>query len=349
MTFSRSSILILGTMLAWGCATGRHWPDEQEMAEFESAGPVLPELDQDAILRVLRAPTAYRVQTGDVLEIQAPAVLLAAGNGNTTGTATSLHVDRVDGEGRIELPSIGAVDVRDRTLLQIEEAITSAAHPRYLRQRPSVVVRVTDYQRLPVTVMGAVERPGRLELRHDELTLYGALSAAGGILKGNNLVVGARLIRVRRTEDTLLTDVVLPVKGLNVPVADVELEGGEIIEVERYEPDTFTVVGLVREPGAFEYPPEVTYNLMQALAVAGGVDMTANPPYATVFRKRADGIVLPATFEIRGNGLTQSSGLAIKPGDVIVVDHTFASWTRSLMSQVLRIQFGFYVDEQSGR
>ena len=75
--------------------------------------------------------------------------------------------------------------------------------------------------------------------------------------------------------------------------------------------------------------------------------MTANPPYATVFRKDADGKILPATFDIQGVGLAQSSMLKIKPGDVIVVQHTVASWTRSLMAEILRIQFGFFLDRDT--
>jgi protein involved in polysaccharide export with SLBB domain len=97
-------------------------------------------------------------------------------------------------------------------------------------------------------------------------------------------------------------------------------------------------VGLVTSPGAFEYPPEVSYNLMQALAVAGGVDIFADPRYATVFRKDASGTILPATFEIQGNGLVTASALQIKPGDVIVVGHTAASWTRSLVRELFRVQ-----------
>ena len=102
-------------------------------------------------------------------------------------------------------------------------------------------------------------------------------------------------------------------------------------------------MGLVENPGAFEYPPEVSYNLMQALAIAGGVDMTANPPWATVFRKDVSGRIIPATFKIKGDGLVKSSSLPIKPGDVIVIEHTAASWTRSLLAQIVDLQFGVFV------
>jgi hypothetical protein len=160
-------------------------------------------------------------------------------------------------------------------------------------------------------------------------------------VKSNNLVVGAGMIKIRKPGAGESEPILLPVKGLNIPFANVALGGGETIEVVRFEPDTFSLVGLVTKPGAFSYPPEARYNLMQALAVAGGVDVFADPRYATVFRKDAEGNIIPATFEIQGNGLVTASMLQIKPGDVIVVGHTAASWTRELLREIFRVQVVF--------
>ena len=74
--------------------------------------------------------------------------------------------------------------------------------------------------------------------------------------------------------------------------------------------------------------------------------MIAAPPYATIFRRDALGNIVPGTFDIRGNGLVQSSNLTIKPGDVIVVQQTPATWTRTLLVQITRIQIGFFTDRQ---
>lgn len=338
-------LLLLWSFVAAGCGSARFFLEPDELREFQLAGPVTPELDRAALMRSIPPPGPYRVDSGDLLEIHGPPALLTP-SAATAGAGGTVHLTRVDKDGKVQVPLAGAIDVRGRTLLEIEAAIADAVHPQFLVDRPAVVARVAEHRRVPVTVIGAVEDPGVHELRSDQLTLFGALSEAGGILKSTNLVVGARLIRVRPRDERVGTDIVLPVRGLNVPFSDVRLLGGETIEVERYEPDTFTVIGLVTKPGAYEYPPEVTYNLMQALAVAGGVDIIADPPYATVFRKADDGRILPATFEISGNALMESSGLAIKPGDVIVVDHTTATWSRSLLARILSIQFGFFVDER---
>lgn len=333
-------LLLLG---AASCGAVRYFLDDEQLRAFEAAGPVVPELDREAMLASVPAPGEYRLDSGDVVEVRGPRALLGQ-NGTETGPGTELHQSRVDADGYVQIPLIGNVEARGRTLLQLEAAIQAGAHPKYLVQKPAIVARVIDYDRHAVNVLGAVETPGIHELRRDQMSLYGALASAGGILKSSNLVVGARAIRVRRADGGEGKDVVLPVKGLNVPFSDLALRRGDTIEVERYEPDTFTVIGLVMKPGSYAYPPEVTYNLMQALATAGGVDVVSDPPYATVFRRDRDGRILPATFEISGGGLVQASGLRIKPGDVVVVEHTAASWSRSVLAQILRIQFGLFID-----
>ncbi|MEQ1634666.1 MAG: polysaccharide biosynthesis/export family protein [Planctomycetota bacterium] len=327
-----------------GCGAARYFLDEDQLRAFEAAGPVVPELDREAMLAQIPAPGPYRLDSGDIVELRGPRALFGTESAAVALAPFEVHQARVDAGGTIEVPLIGAVEARGRTVLELEAAVQSAAHPQFLVAKPAIVARVVEFDTQAVNVLGAVEVPGIHQLRRDQMTLYGALAAAGGILKSSNLVVGARAIRVRQIDGAEGKDLVLPVKGLNVPFTDVALRRGATIEVERYEPDTFTVIGLVMKPGAYEYPPEVSYNLMQALAIAGGVDIIADPPYATVFRRDRDGRIVPATFEIAGGGLVQSSGLRIKPGDVIVIEHTAATWSRSLLAQVLRIQFGLFVD-----
>jgi len=95
-----------------------------------------------------------------------------------------------------------------------------------------------------------------------------------------------------------LEPIVLPVKGLNIPFADVALQDGDSVIVERFREPLITVVGLVNRAGNFPYPPDVEYNLMQALGFAGGLNLLAEPRYATVYRLRADGTTVSAAFNI---------------------------------------------------
>ncbi len=334
-----------------GCGIGTtYWPTDADYQAFVAAGPIEPALDRDRLLAGLPTPGPYRVVPGDLLRVRGAGELLAGDGGEL--------LTRVRDDWTIQLPLAGDISVlesdreestgeeapRGMPLLQIEATIAAALYPRLLAQRPAIVVEVREHHTVKVAVLGAVEQPGVHALPSDRMSLYGALTEAGGILRASNLEVGARTIRIRRPGEDRPTALALPVVGLNVPYADVALRGGETIEVERWEPELFTVVGLVAKPGAYEYPPGGSYNLMQALAVAGGVDRIADPPYATVFRKAEDGEIVAATFGISGRPADRASQLEIRPGDVISVDHTTGSWTRSLIAAVLRLQVNFFVD-----
>lgn len=120
-----------------------------------------------------------------------------------------------------------------------------------------------------------------------------------------------------------------------------------ICQVEKYQGEherIFTVMGLVNKTSAYPYPPDVQYNLMEALAFAGGLDMVADPRYVKVFRQNADGEVLQATFGIGGNALKKAYTITIKPGDVIYVDHTASTRINKFISDVFHITVGANVN-----
>lgn len=351
---------LVAALCCSACSIGTtYWPTPKELAVFEKAGPIEPELDEDLFLSGIPKPGPYRVVPGDVLEIRGAGGFLVSARGPNDRTGTDIVQVRVQDDGTVSLPLVGNLAVvpargaeggqTGKMLTEVEQAIADALHPKLLAQKPAIVARVLEPARVQVAVFGAVEKAGVVELASNQLSLFGALSAAGGIIKASNLKVGAKIIRIRRASEDLSKSMVLPVKGLNVPFADVALVGGETVEVERWDPELFTVVGLVVKPGAYEYAPGQRINLMQALAIAGGVDRVADPPYATVFRADADGRIIPVTFGISGTELVSASGLAIRPGDVIAVEHTPGSWTRSLIATVFRAQLNFLVDPTRGR
>jgi len=138
----------------------------------------------------------------------------------------------------------------------------------------------------------------------------------------------------------------LPVRGLNIPFADVPLKEGDAVVVERLQTQYISVMGLVSRPGNFPYPPEAQYNLAQALGFAGGLDMVAEPRYVTVYRLRTDGTVVDATFQLVNAAdqeeLTERLAVAVKPGDIVSVEHTPRTRTKMFLDRVFRITLGLY-------
>jgi len=143
-------------------------------------------------------------------------------------------------------------------------------------------------------------------------------------------------------------ELVLPIKGLNIPFADVVLHDGDSVIVERLAEPLFSVMGLVNRAGNFPYPPDVQFNLMQALASAGGLNLAADPRYATVYRLKPDGTIVSAVFEVanvkKGSGLTAALNIHIKPGDIVAVEHTPRTRTKVFLDSVFRINIGTYMN-----
>ena len=108
-----------------------------------------------------------------------------------------------------------------------------------------------------------------------------------------------------------------------------------------------SVLGLVRNPGNFAYPPYTRYNLAQVIALAGGLEMTVEPRYATVYRLGSDGTVLRLPFRLVDDGeLTENLNVSLRPGDLVSVEHTPRTRTNAFLNQFFRITVGVYYDPE---
>jgi len=118
----------------------------------------------------------------------------------------------------------------------------------------------------------------------------------------------------------------------------------EIMKYQRESERVFTVMGLVRSPNAFPYPPDVQYNLMESLAYAGGLDMVADPRFVKVYRQDNTGEIVSATFSVDSKSFQDAYAVAIKPGDVIYVDHTLRTRANLFIADVFNFRVGYYSD-----
>jgi len=114
----------------------------------------------------------------------------------------------------------------------------------------------------------------------------------------------------------------------------------EVTKYQRENERVFAVVGLVNKSGVFPYPPDVQYNLMEALAFAGGLDMVADPRYVKIYRQDAGGQSVFATFGVGSKALADAYGVPIKPGDLVYVDHTLRTRLNRFLADVIHVTIG---------
>ena len=350
--------VILSIFLA-GCSDNFHPLSSQELIEFENAGPVPPTIDMDRIVRAKIGGGPYHVVIGDALELTMPAVVrFITAKDVDISNAVTPYISRVNENGNITLPIVGDIEAAGRTLSQIETDIINAYYPKHVVTRPSVFARVLEYRTSRVSITGAVRTPGIYSLRSDQMSLVALIMEAGGIIDQ-----GAASIRIIHSEQAMDNNdktvtktasesfqhpqksesIILPVKDFNIPFADVALQGGDSVIVERLGAMLFTVMGLVNRPDNLPYPPDAQYTLMQAIGFGGGLNLVAEPRYATVYRLKRDGSCVSATFPIRGDTeLADASNTLIKPGDIIAVEHTPRTRTAMFLDRVFRINVGTY-------
>ncbi len=156
-----------------------------------------------------------------------------------------------------------------------------------------------------------------------------------------------RSLRIQRITETSRPrkseSLALPVKGLNIPFADIALQDGDSVIVEPLQQPLFTVIGLINSPGNFPYPPDVKYTLMQAIGFAGGLNQIAEPRYATIYRLKRNSKCVSVTFPIKNKSkLADASNTLIKPGDIIAVEQTPRTRSALFFNNVFRINVGTY-------
>src|SRR5579872_755997 len=197
----------------------------------------------------------------------------------------------IDASGFLNLPMLGRVQAAGLTVLQLEAALDDRL--KEFVWSPRVAVTVTDYRSQPVTVIGAVNTPGVVQLRGHK-TLVEVLSMAGGLRPdaGFKITIQRRLERGSiplpgaRTDGTgqfSLAEISLPsIMGNLHPEENIAIQPNDVISVPRA--DMVYVIGEVKKSGGFPLNEHETVSVLQAVSLAEGLLTTAATEDARILR-----------------------------------------------------------------
>lgn len=87
----------------------------------------------------------------------------------------------VDKEGNLELPLIGKITVKDKTIAQVSAMIKDSLNN--ILNQPNVTVKLLNRY---VTILGEVRNPGHYLYSQDNLSVFNALGLAGDITEYGN-------------------------------------------------------------------------------------------------------------------------------------------------------------------
>ena len=171
---------------------------------------------------------------------------------------------RITENGTITYPMIGAVRIGGMTASAAEQAIAKALAAGDFVHDPQVNVVVLQMRGNQVSVLGQVNKPGRVALETVNMRVSEVLAIAGGIASGgadSAVIAGVRNGKPFRRE-VEVASVFLDGRSDD----DVVVAAGDVIYVHRAP--VFYIYGEVQKPGSYRVERNMT--VRQALAQAGG-------------------------------------------------------------------------------
>ncbi len=244
--------------------------------------------------------TDYRIGPDDQLDIS---VLEAA---------ELDRAPRVSASGEISLGLVGTVRAAGLTTRELEIVIEELLRQHYIKE-PHVSVQVRDIQSHPISVFGAVKKPGVFQVRGPR-TVVEMLSMAEGLdIDAGETVIVEHLgssavspaIAVTKSASALETASTAPAAtsstadiagtvaidlkkllGTGDPALNVLVYPGDVVKVPRA--DLVYVVGEVGKPGGFELKTNESVSVLQAIALAQGLTHTSSSSHSRIIRTNAD-------------------------------------------------------------
>jgi polysaccharide export outer membrane protein len=278
---------------------------------------------------------------------------------------------RVSASGEISLPLLGAVAAAGRTPRGLETTLEELLRQTYMKD-PHVSVFVRDMQSHPVSVMGAVRKPGIFQIRGSK-TLLEILSLAEGLAddagetvvilrragkknapefasakmndtKGTSLGTQFREIDARGATDTDIEKVSAisqSVVQVNLkalldstdPLSNPTVHPGDIVKVSRA--GIVYVVGAVGRPGGFTMKTNEKISVLQAIALSEGLTRTASKSGARIIRANERNGARTETPVDLGKVLSgRSPDPMLGPRDILFVPDSVARTTYSRSLEV---------------
>ena len=184
---------------------------------------------------------------------------------------------RVRDSGSVTLPLIGDVKLGG---LSTDEASNAIAHKyidAQLLKHPAVSVFIEEYATQTVSILGQVAKPGQVSISTPR-TLVDVLSMSGGLTE-----VADRHITVERGGSSHeVTEVFLSNKAEDALNANIQIYPGDKVLVPKA--GIVYVLGDVGRPGGYVMQNNSRLTVLEAIAMAAGVNKTASEGHTRLIR-----------------------------------------------------------------
>src|SRR5450432_367577 len=249
-------------------------------------------------------PTAYQsggsgsIGAGDLLEV------------TVFDTPELSGKARVSNSGDVSLPLLGVLHVTGLTTDQAQKLVADSLIQKQLVKEPQVSVFVAEYVTQGVSVLGEVKHPGIFpSLGQHRLLDYISLAEGLTPLAGTSITITPRGATAPRT---------LTLPSISSPTSEQnpEIFPGDTIFVAKT--GLIYVVGDVARPGGFALDHDQHLTVLQAIALAQGVNGTAAKSKARLIRRTANGN-LEIPINLAKLMQSRESDLQLQDNDILFV------------------------------
>jgi len=216
----------------------------------------------------------FRLGPGDLVKIT------VYGHPDLTTEAQITH------DGKITFPLVGEVALAGLDTGNAETRIAKLLHDGKFVVKPQVNVLVQQYRSQQVSVLGQVNKPGKIALDTSARRLTDLLALADGVAPtGSDVVV---VISQQKDGSTRRREINLDAMILSGEMSEnLAAAHGDIIYVPRAR--VFYIYGEVQKPGVYRLERDMT--VMQALSVGGGLTARGTERGVRVHRRDPNGMV----------------------------------------------------------
>ncbi len=231
----------------------------------------------------------------------------------------------VAGDGTIDFGYAGRVEVAEQTEEEAAVTLEQVLVKLYFKEA-HVTVQVAEFVEGAILIQGAVERPGSIPFRGDQImSLVEAISQAGGLTReaaGNKV----RILRLKPGAGMEREIITVDVQSMNETLdfsKDQFLRPRDMIIVpslgEQTNTQEYLVLGEFGAPGFHPYTPGL--NMIRALTRAGGVGREAKLDSARLLRANAAGVysAIPIDLSRLFGAADMSMNVPVLAGDIIFV------------------------------
>lgn len=287
----------------------------------------------------------YRLSPGDVLSIQlwaypeiTPPVQGASSDIKAFGYP-------IDSTGNVQLPLVGQVHIAGKTLAETNKYLRNQ-FAKYLKT-PDVVVRVLSYQAKRYFVNGQVMKSGQYTLDDHPISIYTALSMAGGVNQESGDNTDIQLIR--NGEVYNLNVVALEKQGYSLH--KLLVQPNDTIYVNTKQNQKLYVMGESNKSSAIPLRDQ-GMTLSDVLGESEGVN-----PYsasaARIYVMRTDlqtkkSTIYQLNLSSIGN-LALSNQFQMQKNDIVYIDATGLTRWQRIMNQIVPFSSALYTFDQLGK